>query len=216
MSVIVKLRVPTDDFLLEDALDKHRSTTVELEQLIPVQKDIFPLFFAWGCENHTQFEELVRKEPEVDQLTTVEQMENGVLYRVDWAESAEYYCQAITQTNASLLQGVGTHEDWYFELRFMDSADVSVFHNKIKEIGVQFEVETVYQMKELGDSGYHGLTHRQRETLISAYEEGYYDEPREVTLSELGEKHNVSSGAIRGRLRRGISTLIEHTLLKRI
>lgn len=56
------------------------------------------------------------------------------------------------------------------------------------------------------------VTQKQQEAMQLAREQGYYDEPRTVSLSELGVMLGISQGAVGGRLRRGTGTLIDDTV----
>ncbi len=53
------------------------------------------------------------------------------------------------------------------------------------------------------------LTKRQREVLIKAISEGYYDYPRRITLTQLANKLNMSKGALSEILRRIESKIIK-------
>lgn len=58
------------------------------------------------------------------------------------------------------------------------------------------------------------LTPTQRETLETAYEHGYFDDPRNATVAELANQLEVSASAVSGRLRRGTKALLEDTVLR--
>ena len=45
-----------------------------------------------------------------------------------------------------------------------------------------------------------------------AYERGYFNSPRDVTMTELGEELGISQQAIASRLRRGIRQILGRTL----
>jgi predicted DNA binding protein len=47
---------------------------------------------------------------------------------------------------------------------------------------------------------------------VTAYKEGYFEEPRTTSLEELGDILDISPTAVGGRLRRGMAALIETTL----
>lgn len=51
------------------------------------------------------------------------------------------------------------------------------------------------------------------ETLVTAYERGFFEAPRETSIDELSEALGVSSSAVSGRLRRATRNLVEHTLI---
>lgn len=60
--------------------------------------------------------------------------------------------------------------------------------------------------------GDHDLTPEQRDTLLTALERGYFEEPREITLQELAEVLDLSPTAVSGRMRRGQATLVARSL----
>jgi len=55
------------------------------------------------------------------------------------------------------------------------------------------------------------MTATQWETLERAYERGYYDQPRKVTLADLAEEFDVTKSAISQRLRGAEGTLVAAT-----
>jgi predicted DNA binding protein len=58
-----------------------------------------------------------------------------------------------------------------------------------------------------------GLTDSQREALLVAFETGYFEEPRNATLSEVAADLDISQPAASGLLRRGIKRLIVSSLM---
>lgn len=61
-------------------------------------------------------------------------------------------------------------------------------------------------------AGQFGLSDAQYETLITAYELGYFQVPRETTVDELGEELGVSAQSVSERLRRGHEKLVSGAL----
>jgi predicted DNA binding protein len=78
-----------------------------------------------------------------------------------------------------------------------------------------FELERLYRQGEWESEGATGLTAAQREALLRAYREGYFEEPRETSQEEVADLLDISSTAAGGRIRRGMSKLIETTLADR-
>ncbi|MGN8216144.1 helix-turn-helix domain-containing protein [Halococcus salifodinae] len=58
------------------------------------------------------------------------------------------------------------------------------------------------------------LTDRQREFIVEAVERGYYESPRQCTLTELAESFDVSKGAASGILHRAERRIIKRFLGK--
>lgn len=62
------------------------------------------------------------------------------------------------------------------------------------------------------DSALYGLTDKQRNALLEAYEAGYYDVNRTVRLGEISEELEISQQALGALLKRGIGSLTENTI----
>lgn len=61
-------------------------------------------------------------------------------------------------------------------------------------------------------SAQYGLTPKQRETLVTALELGYFDVPQRSTMEDVAEEVGVSQQAVSKRLRHGHSNLITSAL----
>ncbi|QLG30161.1 helix-turn-helix domain-containing protein (plasmid) [Halorarum halophilum] len=77
------------------------------------------------------------------------------------------------------------------------------------------EVDGLYDEVANADtytSGRFKISPAQRKALELALDTGYFEEPRETTLEELGDELGVSEGAVGGRIRRGVRALVEYYL----
>ena len=81
-----------------------------------------------------------------------------------------------------------------------------------QEAGFQFDIKTIYGTEDARGVQY-GLTETQRNTLVAAFEAGYFTVPRKVSLSELAEQQDSSHQALSERLRRAMGNLVESTLI---
>lgn len=102
---------------------------------------------------------------------------------------------------------------WLATLEVPEMESLQRFRDYCVERDVAFSVERLYREDEDPGAEF-GLTPVQRETLVAAYENGYFDAPRNVTVDDLGALLGVSPSAISGRLRRGIRNLVGATLLR--
>ena len=60
--------------------------------------------------------------------------------------------------------------------------------------------------------GCRDLSETERETLEAAVDEGYFESPRQITMTELGEELGISQQAVASRLRRGLRGILGSTL----
>jgi predicted DNA binding protein len=142
----------------------------------------------------------------------VDEVPNGRLYRTVWNHTARGLMDGMAQANATALRGTGTEDGWIFELRFSDRRDIRNFHSYCVENEIPIRLRRIYTLAERMNGEEYGLTDTQRDTLITAYEQGYFDDPQGVTQEELAERFGVSQRAISKRIQRGNLNLIKNTL----
>lgn len=96
-------------------------------------------------------------------------------------------------------------------------ADLTTSNKQLSRLKDAFDIaEVIYDVGIIQQStdSVGLLTDRQREFIIEAVERGYYDSPRECTLTELAELHDVSKGAASGILHRAERRIIKQFLGK--
>ncbi|WP_435151817.1 helix-turn-helix domain-containing protein [Haladaptatus sp. DFWS20] len=207
MSTIVEISIPADEFALGRALQAESQLQVELERIIPTGTAVFPFFWAWG-DNVRQFEAAVRAEPVIQDLTRLDSVSDGTLFRAVWNDEITGFVQGIEESNATVMEANGTVDGWTFHLRFPGQDQMSSFQSFCCQEGIPVEVHRVYSLQDMAIQQLGNLTPAQQETLITAYEEGYFERPRDITLEELADELMISPQAVGGRLRRGYANLI--------
>ncbi|WP_266075339.1 helix-turn-helix domain-containing protein [Haladaptatus caseinilyticus] len=207
MSTIVEISIPADEFALGRALRDGSQLQIELERIIPTGTAVFPFFWAWG-DNVRQFEAAVRAEPVIQDLTKLDSFSDGTLFRAVWNDEISGFVQGIEEADATVMEANGTVDGWTFHLRFPGQEQMSVFQSFCRREDVPIEIHRVYSLQEMAVQQLGDLTPAQQETLITAYEEGYFERPRDITLEELADELKISPQAVGGRLRRGFANLI--------
>lgn len=210
MSVIAEFSLPVDDFVLGSVLQLEGIKRIEFDCNIPAQTDSMPYFWVWGNQ-FDQFEAAVDQEPAIDSVTAVDELDGTRLYRATWQSRVSYLLDATRRSNG-VVRGVTGDTRWELELLFEQRTDLATFTDYYADTGMELELERLYSLNgTLAD--HDDLTPAQRETLITAEREGFYDEPRSITMEELADELDVSPAAVSGRLRRGTSKLIREALL---
>ncbi|MFC7046143.1 helix-turn-helix domain-containing protein [Halobacteriaceae archaeon GCM10025711] len=134
------------------------------------------------------------------------------LYQISHTDETELLTPKTTEVGGIMVEAESSYGGWLVELRLPDHEALHAIWEYASERGFQFDLVEVYQEADDADEGPFGLTDRQRETLLMAYERGYFEQPRETSLEELADALDVSQTAVSGLLRRGIERLIEATL----
>lgn len=127
-------------------------------------------------------------------------------------DTAEQFLSELGSGALTVLNVVHDSGEWTFELLFSDYAAVSAFYQNCQDAGLDVTPQTVHDPEESVSNANYGLTPGQRETLLVAFDAGYFDIPRGTDLNALGAEFGVSDSAVSQRLRRGIRSVLERTL----
>lgn len=186
---------------------------IEMDTVVPLGGHVAPMMWVEGdpadCES---FADGLAAEPTVERVSELDRAGDRRLYAFEWAGSTDGVVGHLLETDAAVLSAAGTGTSFDFVIRFNTSAALSDFHERCRDSGVTLEVTGVRQHHETEENG-PGLTAQQRETLLRAYERGYYDVPRDVTAVDLAAEMGISDQSLSERLRRAHARLVEYALL---
>ncbi|UPV74939.1 helix-turn-helix domain-containing protein [Halorussus limi] len=210
MSVIAELSVPVEDFPLGRALAATPDMQVELERIVPTDTGALPFFWVWGDDVETFVAEL-EDQTDIDAVTVLDRVEDGALIRATWT-STPGLVEGILQSAATLLE-VNRYENvWRFRLRSPDREAVASLQRYCADNDIDLRLDRINSLTEVETGEQYGLTDDQRQTIVTAFEAGYFDDPRQTTLEELGDEFDISSRAVSKRLRGGLRNLVTATL----
>ena len=211
MSTIAEFSIPTDALPGGDLLTEMPNTVIELERIIPTEENALPFFWVWSDDVAT-FVDNARNDEQIADITVLDEVEYGALIRATWTPEADLI-QAIEAPRATILEARATAEEWTFRIRADEQEGIATFQDVFTAHDIPVTLNRLYDLSELVDDDRNVVTDEQRETLLAAYEQGYYERPREIDQRELGEQFDITSRAVSDRLRRGTSNLVEGVLL---
>ncbi len=90
---------------------------------------------------------------------------------------------------------------------FTSHSKLSELADEFDELGIPYDLESVQEFDAAEDDAI--LTARQREVLSTAFEAGYYDTPREASLTEVAESLDVTKSTCSDILHRAEGKIIE-------
>ena len=139
------------------------------------------------------------------------------LYRVDLTEVGRVadLLPEFMQVGGVLEEAVGTEYGWWCRARLPDRSAYQHIYRFCRDREIAFEFRRLFESTPEGHGGspmLSMLTEGQREALVTACEEGYFDIPRQVTLTELADRLGISDTAVSQRLRRAHSTICANFL----
>lgn len=210
MSVIAELTVPVADFPLGQALTATPDMQIELERIVPTGDDVMPFFWVWG-DDVDSFLASLRGNPGIERAEVLDRVENGALVEAVWSDEPGLI-DGIVASEATLLEVRRHDETWLFRLRSPDRDAVAGLQRYCADNGIDLRLNWIHTLTEFEAGERYGLTDDQRETLLAAFESGYFDDPRGTTLDELGDEFGISPRAVSKRLRRGLRNLVDGTV----
>jgi predicted DNA binding protein len=213
MAAIAQFALEPEAVPLYRLFDTNPEATIELERVVPLQNRVIPYFWISDV-NSTTFDDGFDSDREIARLKVVDELGSRVLVRVEWTEDHNGLSRAIEHSEVTLLSAVGTADGWQIEVQGDDRASISRFHDMCAERGVPARLVTLHRLTPETDPNRSELSSPQREALLFAYEQGYYDSPRTTHLSDIAEHFGISRQAVSNRLKRGTRHLIESVLLR--
>lgn len=213
MSIIAEFHVASDDCVLGRTFRERPDLRLEAERTVGYNRETFMPFLWIAGDGLTGIETTLRDDPTVRAATPLDTFETAVLYEFDWNPDAESVVHAIPDAGVAVLNARGRSDTWEIQMRFADRNVLSAFRDECDENGIA--LVTQWTMHPEGPKGprQHDLTPTQRDTLLAAFERGYFDIPRTISLDELADELGISHQSASERLRRGYAHLVRDTLL---
>ncbi len=211
MSVVTDVRISAEDFRLGRVLRLDGGASLELERAVPLGDRTARFVRVYDCDHET-LADRVGDHGAVRALTRIETHDDHALYALDWADGGDALFRALDATAASLLSATGTADAWSLTIRFPSRSALAEFAETCSGAGIDVDVRRIYDASHPETGPWHGLTERQRETLLLAVRRGYYDIPRRTSMGELAAELEISDQAVSERLRRAIVALVRNTM----
>lgn len=211
MGILAEFVIPTEAVPGGETLTALPAATIRLERLIPTDGELRPIFWVMGVEGD-RFVDVARNEDGITDIQELVGLDRGVLYMAVW-EPERPVVEGIKTLRATILDAEGTADSWVFQIRAEDRDRLQEFLDVFAEQGIPVELKRLSSISE-DDGSDTELTPKQRQTLVAAFEMGYFENPKGVSQAEIGDRFGVSGRAVSKRLRRGTKNLIRSTLVE--
>lgn len=203
MSTIAEFRVPAAETALSATFEAIPAVRFELEATV---SKTLPSLWVSGVE-YRAIENAFADDTTVEDFELVARSDDRLLYDVESSEAQDLYDQLLS-SGGSLLEGHGCDGWWQYKMRFRTREALVETHERLEEDGITVDLSRVTDISRM-TTGNSRLTPEQHEALTAAFERGYFQIPRQISMEELASELGISHQALSERLRRAYGTLVD-------
>ncbi|MBS3761058.1 MAG: helix-turn-helix domain-containing protein [Haloarculaceae archaeon] len=207
------VRVKHPDIVLTETVAHDRSSTVRSVSEAGTDPTSGTFFYHVESSDFHEFEDGLRTDSTIGGFERVLETRDGeAIYSFEYTDEAKVISSVISAANGVILDMENDGSAWIFTIWMPERTDLAHVWDYAQENDVDIELLRVNEYASIGNTDA-GLTDSQREALLVAFETGYFEDPRNATLSDVADELDISQPAASGLLRRAINRLIISTLL---
>ena len=212
MATIAEFSIPTEEFALKETLERCPDLTFEVDR-VAAHDPAHVMPFVWVAgEELDDLSAILEDDPSVERIELLTELDDERFYQLEWADEARVVGYMIIECSATVQRAIAAEGEWTLRVLFPEHRGVSMTADFAQEHGLSLNLRRIYGLDD-ADRVRYDLTQDQQDTLIEAYEHGYYDIPRTIDSTELASLLDISHQALSERFRRATRSLIENTLI---
>lgn len=207
------IRIGHPDIVLTKTVSHDRSARVTPVSEAGTDPDSGRFFYHVESADFRRFEDGLANDHTIAAFRRVIEPTDGkTIYSVEYSDDAKTISPVISEANGVVLEMENDGDAWLITVWMPHRENLGEVWDYAQTNGVDIDLQRLNEYASLGKTTA-GLTENQREALLVALEAGYFEEPRDATLSAVGAELDISEPAASGLLRRGIKRLIISSLV---
>lgn len=212
MSLIAEFHLSSSQLPLVDSVAAVLNTRLELDRVLTTDPE-YPVLICWGeTDSFEAFEAALDTDDSVATQSVLEATPDERLYHIQLDKPTLFSLKAAFVELGAAPDGTTiTREGWDVRARIPDRETLVRLRDACSEYDVAFRLERLYE-STVNRSDLSGLTRKQREALLLAHENGYFQLPRDASLADLSEEIGISPPSLSARLRRAEYRVIENAI----
>ncbi|WP_049926331.1 helix-turn-helix domain-containing protein [Halopiger goleimassiliensis] len=212
--VIAEITLVHPELVLTPTIEAVPEVTTELEYQTIAAPGEYYLFFQAHGGDFDRFDRAVATDPTVSDPVVIVDGDEFRVYRMRLTSSERLVLPKAADLGIRVLRAESGRGGWIATLEIPEREALREFRRLCTDLDVSFTVDRLFHADEESAGEEYGLTPVQARTLVTAYEHGYFENPRGASVEDLADDLGVSSSAVSGRLRRGLGRLVENTLVR--
>ncbi|WP_336337821.1 helix-turn-helix domain-containing protein [Haloarcula brevis] len=206
------VRAEHPDIVLTQTVAHDRSSKVRSVSEAGTDPTSGKFFYHIESSDFHRFEDGLRGDSTVGEFERViETRDDEAIYSFEYTDEAKILSPVISAANGVILDMENDGRAWILTVWMSDRTDLAHLWDYAQGNDIDIDLVRVNEYASLGNTDA-GLTDSQREALLVAFETGYFEEPRNATLSDVAAELDISQPAASGLLRRGVKRLIMSSL----
>ncbi|WP_254544613.1 bacterio-opsin activator domain-containing protein [Halomarina pelagica] len=194
MITITEISVPAESFTLGQLFTAEPDIVIELERLVPLREDeIIPQLRISGADSDA-ITRILDEASAVEKVETLIDIDGRILCELRWNSSINGLLQALLDADARILAARGSAEKWEFQLQFKNHGDLAIFRNGIRKNDIPLTLRSITNPTAIENEEL--LTAEQSDALITAFDEGYFEIPRDIEQAELAVLLGISGNSL--------------------
>ena len=207
------VRIEHPDIVLTKTVTHDQSSTVTSVLEAGTDPTSGKFFYRVRSADFGRFEDGLRNDHTIGEFERViETRGEKAIYSFEYTEEAKIISPIISSANGVILDMQNDGSGWILTVWMPNRKNLAPLWEYAELNGIDIDLLRVNEYASLGSTDA-GLTDSQREALLVALELGYYEDPRNVTLTDVAAALDISQPAASGLLRRGTKRLIVSSLM---
>ena len=193
MSAIAEFQIPAAEFALSGTLSAA-PRRVRDRRSSPTR----PTACSRWCvqtDDAGALDAALAADPTVENVRLLAALAEERRYRMDRVANVETVVHTLLEHDSTVSSTSGRADGWHLRIPSPDRGSLSATYDFATDAGIDFALRNVLDLAERRDSQV-ALTEHQCQALLAAYEHGYYDIPRSVTLADLGGARRQRTGGL--------------------
>lgn len=214
MTTITKIHYSHPDMALAHTIRSLSEGAVRVLPEVATDPEHNMYFIVFEGDIAESAGELLEEDHTVAEARLMSDYGDQLVYGIIFTDSTKLIAPKVTEVGGMSLDARAFSDGWLERWQLPNREVLSEIWEYARDHSFTFDVLELHQISEREHDDGYGLTAEQHEALVTAYERGYFEEPRGISLVELADELDISPAAASGRLRRGLTRLIGMTIVE--